>query len=70
MTPEQMRQHAEELIRDHATDIEFLSIGESLEDVLVDADEGEYERLAGQIDELIKRAEITVTWPAGGGSDG
>jgi hypothetical protein len=65
MTPDEIREHATGLILDHARDVEWLSIHESLEDFDLTADEAD--RVAKQIDEFIAKATITVELPGGEG---
>jgi hypothetical protein len=63
VSPEEIREHAATLILDHARDIEYLSIAESLEGVLDDGDAEACAAVCEQIDELISRATITVEFP-------
>jgi hypothetical protein len=62
VSPEEIRQHATTLILDHARDIEYLSIAESLEDKF-DDDPDACDAVCEQIDELISNATITVKFP-------
>ncbi len=60
MTPEEIREHATNLILDHARDVEFLSIAERLADHGID-DLGDH--IAQVIAEAIREATVTVEWP-------
>lgn len=61
MTPERIRQHATEIILDHARDVEFLSISEHLEHLWLPVDEHDAACVA--IDKLVRTATITVEFP-------
>ncbi len=56
-----VREQAERIILDHTRDIEFLSISEMLEDL--ELPEAEHDELCKQVDEAIRAARVTVTWP-------
>jgi hypothetical protein len=60
MTEEEIRDHAEALIHDHAQDVEFLSVAEHLADAEVDDPNDD---LARAIHDKIRQATVTVTWP-------
>lgn len=57
MTEEERREYAEELIRDHAQDVEFFTVLEMRDDEISDED-------AGAVLSLIYRARFTVSWDA------
>lgn len=63
MTETEIRELATELILDHARDIEWLTIGEMLPEGLTHAEHDEAKR---KIDDLIRRATITVELPGTG----
>jgi hypothetical protein len=63
MTPEEIRDHATDIILDHAQDVEFLSISEHLEDLGLS--EAEHADACNAIDEAIREATVTVEWPSG-----
>lgn len=68
ITDEQKREFAEELILEHAQDVEFLSVSERLGDTELDLSglsEDEYDELCREIHDLVGKAEVTVSWPAG-----
>ena len=61
MTPDEIREHAIELILEHARDIEPLTIRESFEDKNLSPEDED--RIADEIDDLIRDATITVELP-------
>ncbi len=61
MTEEEIRTHAIWLVKDHAKDVEFLSVAERLADAEVDDPNDD---LARAIHDEIRKATVTVTWPA------
>lgn len=63
MTPEEIRKHATTLILDHARDIEFLTIHEHFYNEDMELDEAEADKAANAIADLIRKAEITVSFP-------
>jgi hypothetical protein len=63
VTEDELREYAETLILEHARDVEFLSIHEMAEEhapggVITDEE-------ARVVDDLIAKATVTVSWPAG-----
>lgn len=59
-TPDQLREHAAEIMLDHARDVEFLSVAEHLADQEIDDPNDD---LAREIHDLIHTADITISWP-------
>jgi hypothetical protein len=55
-----IREIAEELVREHARDIEFLSVCERLDDLGVEDESGD---LAREIHDLAMSADLTVELP-------
>jgi hypothetical protein len=67
ITEDTIRAKARELIMSHVTDVEFLSIGETMQDDprfegLTDA---EFDDVSERIDGAIGNAAVTVAWPGG-----
>jgi len=61
MTKDELRQYAETLIFEHASDIEYLSIFEMAEE---HAPGGEItDEEAAEVDKLITKATVTISWP-------
>lgn len=63
LTDAQLREHATEIILNHARDIEFLSISEHLEDL--DLGDEDHDEATAAIDALHSQATINISWPAG-----
>ena len=63
MTADEIRQHAEEIILDHARDVEFLTIAEHLADRDIDDPDDDTARA---IDDMIRKATVTVEFPESG----
>lgn len=59
---QQVREAAEAIIRNHATDIEFLSINEYVADHLPQDTEQEHDSVCQQVDSLIRQAYLAVQW--------
>jgi hypothetical protein len=57
------REIAEYIILDHAKDVEWLSINEMTEDEFEALGEEAHEALCREVDDLIRAAAITVTFP-------
>lgn len=60
--PEDIREIAEEMILDHAKDVEYLSIGEKLDYLYDELGEEAFDRLQLAVDKAIQEANVSVTW--------
>lgn len=59
------REQARQIILSHATDVEYMSIGEHLADFdeFSSLPEDEFARVQGRVDKQIRHAVVTVSWP-------
>ncbi len=64
ITEDLVREQSREIILNHASDVEYMSIGEYLADFdeFASLPEDEFDQLQGRIDKMIRNAEVTVTW--------
>lgn len=62
MSPEQIREHAERIIRSQVEDIEYGSIGEMLEAEIDGLPDEEADKVVRAVDDAIGHAEVTVRW--------
>lgn len=60
--PRTARQIAEQIILSHVEDIEWGSIGEMMEDEAVELGQPAWDELRDEVDDLIRKAVVTVSW--------
>ena len=63
MTPEELQDYAGHLVLEHARDVEFLSVFEMYEDYAGEDDAEISDEDARKVLDLIREADITITWP-------